>query len=116
MRRFELTDPEWGRLNAHLPKSKQGAGRPALDDRLFVNALIWIARTGWPWRDLPERFGPWERSYRRFSRWAKRGHWQAIFEAVQDPGLEWTMLDSTTVKARNASAGQKKVLARDQRP
>ena len=93
---------------AHLSRPKHGAGRLALDDRLFVNAVIWIARTGSPWRDLPERFGPWERSYRRFSRWAKQGHWQAVFEAVQDPDLEWAMLDSTTVKAHKASAGQKK--------
>lgn len=108
VRRYELKDAEWARLAPLLPGKAGDAGRSAADNRLFVNAVLWIARSGAPWRDLPERFGPWNSVYRRFRRWAQKGVWQRVFEAVQEPDLDWAMLDSTSVRAHQHAAGQKK--------
>ena len=108
VRRYELKDADWTRLAPLLPGKVGDAGRSAADNRLFVNAVLWIARSGAPWRDLPERFGPWNSVYRRFRRWAQKGVWQRVFEAVQDPDLDWVMLDSTSVRAHQHAAGQKK--------
>ena len=83
-------------------------GRSAADNRLFINAVIWIARSGAPWRDLPERFGLWNSVYQRFRRWTKEGVWQAVFEALQDPDLQWLMIDSTVIRAHQHASGQKK--------
>ena len=88
------------------PGTAGGTGR---NNQLFVNAVVWRVRTGVSWRDLPERFGNWNSIARRFRRWALAGAWQKIFQAVQEPDWEWVMLDSTTVKAPAAAAGQKKV-------
>ena len=63
-----------------------------------------------PWRDLPERFGSWNSVYRRFRRWAKAGLWQSIFDELQEPDLDWLMIDSTIVRAHQHAAGQKKVI------
>jgi transposase len=115
-RRYELTDREWKLIEPYLTGLKSQAGRTGIDNRLFINAVLWIARTGMPWRALPENFGPWERTYRRFSRWAKKGLWKTIFESVQDPDLDWAMIDSTIVRGHQASAGQKKAAARATRP
>nr|WP_197031956.1 IS5 family transposase [Hymenobacter swuensis] len=113
MRRYELKDADWARLAPLLPGKVGDAGRSAADNRLFVNAVLWIARSGAPWRDLPERFGPWNSVYRRFRRWAQTGVWQRVFEAVQDPDLDWAMLDSTSVRAHQHAAGQKKAAPRE---
>jgi len=108
-RRYELNDADWVRI-APLLKGKPGdVGRSSADNRLFINAVIWIARSGAPWRDFPERYGVWNSVYQRFRRWAKSGHWQAVFQALQDPDLDWTMLDSTLVRAHQQAGGQKKV-------
>ena len=112
VRRYELKDADWARLAPLLPGKVGDAGRSAADNRLFVNAVLWIARSGAPWRDLPERFGPWNSVYRRFRRWAQKGVWQRVFEAVQDPDLDWAMLDSTSVRAHQHAAGQKKAAPR----
>lgn len=112
MRRYELKDADWARLAPLLPGKTGDAGRSAADNRLFVNAVLWIARSGAPWRDLPERFGPWNSVYRRFRRWAQKGVWQRVFEAVQEPDLDWAMLDSTSVRAHQHAAGQKKARPR----
>lgn len=109
MRRYELSDQDWERI-ASLLKGKAGdVGRSGADNRLFINAVVWIARSGAPWRDLPSRYGAWNSVYQRFRRWAKSGHWKAIFQALQDPDLDWAMLDSTIVRAHQQAAGQKKV-------
>jgi transposase len=108
-RRYEISEQDWVRI-APLLKGKPGdVGRSGVDNRLFINAVIWIARSGAAWRDLPERYGAWNSVYQRFRRWAKAGHWQLVFEALQDPDLDWTMLDSTIVRAYQQAAGQKKV-------
>jgi putative transposase len=85
-----------------------GPGRNADDNRRFSNAVLWIARTEAPWADLPERFGKYDTVYQRFSNWAKKGRWQAIFEALQEPDLDWVMLDSSIVRAHQHAADRKK--------
>jgi transposase len=106
VRRHELSDAEWKRIEALLPirsgpVSKRG-------DRDFINAVIWRVRTGVPWRDLPERFGAWKTVYNRFARWAKRGNWERIFKAlaieVDETG---SLLDATIVRAHQDAAGGK---------
>ena len=110
MRRYEITDQQWQRV-AHLLPGKPGdVGRSAVDNRLFINGVLWMARSGAPWRDLPQRFGPWNSVYRRFRRWAKSGVWQHVFDQLQEPDLDWLMIDSTVVRAHQHAAGQKKAI------
>ena len=101
---------------AKVPGKETDPGRTA-DNRLFVHAVLWIARSGAPWRDLPERFGEWNSVYVRFNRWAKKGVWKRVFEELQEPDrtanrLDWIMTDSTIIRAHQHSAGQKKYSAR----
>jgi transposase len=107
-RRHAISDEQWVRIQELLPGRVGTPGRPAHDNRLFVDAVLWIGKTGAPWRDLPERFGPWNTVWRRFDRWAKQGVWQAVFDALQDPDLEWLILDSTVIRAHPHAAGAKK--------
>lgn len=107
MRRYEIKDYEWIRLEPLLPGKVGDVGRSAADNRLFINAVLWVARSGAPWRDLPERFGNWNSVYQRFRRWSRKGVWQQVFEALQEPDLDWLLLDSTTVRAHQHAAGQK---------
>ena len=92
-RRYELSDEQWQRIELLLPGREGCPGGRAEDNRLFVNAIVWMARTGAPWRDLPERFGHWNSVFQRFNRWAKSGVWQKVFEMLRDPDLESLMLD-----------------------
>lgn len=108
-RRYELTNDEFARIEPLLSGRPGTPGRNAVNNRQFINAVLWIARTGAPWQDLPERFGKYDTVYQRFNRWAKKGRWQAIFEALQEPDLDWVMLDSSVVRAHQHAAGQKKV-------
>ena len=82
MRRHALTDEQWVRLKPLVPKPKRGPSSTR-GDRLFIDAVLYRAKTGVPWRDLPERFGPWKSVYNRFSNWARKGHWQTIFRELQ---------------------------------
>ena len=109
MRRYEITDQQWQKVETLFPGKISDAGHTAADNRLFINAVLWIARSGAPWRDLPERFGPWNSVYQRFGRWAKASVWKTVFEQLQEPDLDWLMIDSTTVRAHQHAAGQKKV-------
>jgi putative transposase len=105
MRRYELTDEEWSRIEQLLPGRVGDPGAHGKDNRLFVNAVIWIARSGAPWRDLPERYGEWNSVYQRFNRWSKSGIWMKVFRALQSPDLKALMLDSTVVRAHQHAAG-----------
>ena len=84
MLRRMLTDDLWEKLQPLLPKPK---GRHGKDDRNFIEAALWIIRTGSPWRDLPTEFGPWNTVYNRFSRWAKRGYLDEILEILKKEGM-----------------------------
>ena len=108
MRRFELSDEQWLRVEGLLPGKTGDPGQPAKDNRLFLDAVLWIVRTGAPWRDLPERFGDWNSTFVRFNRWAKKGVWLRVFDALQDPDLEWVMLDATIIRAHVHAAGASK--------
>ncbi len=108
MRRFELSDEQWERVEGLLPGRPGTAGRSGEDHRLFLDAVLWVLRTGAPWRDLPERFGESNSVFQRFNRWAKKGVWQQVFDALQDPDLEWVMLDATIVRAHVHAAGARK--------
>ena len=106
--RHAISDEDWDRIQGLLPGRAGTPGARAKDNRLFVDAVLWIGKTGAPWRDLPERFGNWNSAARRFSRWAQGGVWQKVFEALQDPDLEWLILDSTIIRAHPHAAGAKK--------
>jgi transposase len=110
-RRLLLSDAAWARIATILAQSKSAAGAPPqLSDRDFVEAMLYLARTGCPWRDLPERFGAWDAVYQRFRRWQRRGIWQALFARL--PGelatVETLLLDSTIVRAHVHAAGAPK--------
>jgi transposase len=107
-RRHEISDTDWDRIKDLLPGQPGQHGGVAQDNRRFVNAVLWIARTGAPWRDLPERFGPWNSAWRRFDRWANKGVWARVMGALRDEDLEWLILDSTAVRAHPCAAGCKK--------
>ncbi len=88
------------------PDQKGSTGR---DNRMFVEGVLWIVRTGSPWRDLPEAFGDWNSVFRRFSRWSIKGVWWRIFETMSDdPDFEYLIIDSTIVRAHQHAAGAKK--------
>lgn len=109
MRRHEISDECWDRIKDMLPGRPGQNGWIAKDNRLFINAVLWIAKTGAPWRDLPERFGRWNSVWKRFDRWSFKGVWRQVFEALasQDPDLEWLILDSTVIRAHQHAAGKK---------
>ncbi|NEO64334.1 MAG: IS5 family transposase [Moorea sp. SIO4G2] len=109
MRRYALRDDQWERIKDLLPGRKETVGVTAKDNRLFVEAVLYRYRAGIPWRDLPERFGDFRVVHTRFSRWAKRGVWQQVFEALADDAdNEYAMIDSTIVRAHQHSAGAKR--------
>lgn len=115
--RHAITDEHWERIKGFLPGQPGDPGVTAKDNRRFVDAVLWIAKTGAQWRDLPERFGHWNSVWHRFDRWARKGVWQRVFEALQDPDLEWLILDSTVVRAHQHAAGAgKKTAARKPKP
>jgi transposase len=107
-RRHEIPDADWDRIKDLLPGQPGQHGGVAQDNRRFVNAVLWVARTGAPWRDLPERLGNWNSTWRRFDRWAAKGVWARVMAALRDEDLEWLILDSTTVRAHPAAAGAQK--------
>ena len=108
MRRYALRDDQWERIRDLLPGREGHVGVTAKDNRRFVEAVLWIARTGAPWRDLPGAFGNWNSQFRRFARWAKRGVWERLFAAMaDDPDFEYVILDATIVRAHQHGAGGK---------
>lgn len=92
-RRHELTDAQWERLAPLLPPQKPKTGRPALDHRRVVNGILWVLRTGAPWRDMPERYGKWQTVYSRFRRWRQAGIWERVLAALQQQADEGGELD-----------------------
>mgnify|MGYP001560568824 FL=1 len=107
-RRHALSDEQWERIKDALPGKSGDRGRTADDNRLFVDAVMWIGKTGAPWRDLPEVYGKWSSVHKRFIRWSKNGVWQMIFNTLAvDADTEWLMIDSSIVRAHQHSSGGK---------
>ena len=107
-RRYALRDDQWERIKDSLPGRESTVGVTAKDNRLFVEAVLYRYRTGIPWRDLPARFGDFRVVHTRFSRWAKTGVWQRVFEQLaEDADNEYAMIDATIVRAHQHSAGAK---------
>src|SRR5882762_11040108 len=100
---------QWERISLHIIGDERTRGSSGRDNRMFVEAVLWIVRTGSPWHDLPEVFGEWNSVFRRFSRWSRKGIWWRIFEAMSDdPDFEYLIVDSTIVRAHQHAAGAKK--------
>src|SRR2546426_4500866 len=109
MRRYALRDDQWDRIKDFLPGREGHVGGTAPDNRLFVEAVLYRYRAGIPWRDLPERFGDFRVIHLRHTRWSKKGVWHKIFNLLsQDKNNEYSMIDSTIVRAHQHSAGAKK--------
>ena len=117
-RRHEVSDEQWERLKSLLPPEKSGKqGRPAKSNRLMLNGILWVLRTGAPWRDLPTRFGPWRTVYSRFRRWTQRGVWTAVFEELsKDRDDETFIIDATIVRAHQDATGAQKKRDTGNRP
>src|SRR5574337_1914273 len=117
MARMWLRDGQFERIEALLPGKASDPGRTAADNRLFVEAVLWIARTGTPWRDLPPEFGPWNSVYQRFARWSRKGVWHLVFEHLAaDADFEEVFIDSTIVRAHQHAAGAPKKRRPSARP
>lgn len=107
MHRHGLTDKQWARLERVLPRQKTGPESIG-GDRLFIEAVLYRAKTGLPWRDLPERFGPWKSVYNRFANWARKGHWAAIFRELQfEVDKIGSIVDGSVVRAHQDASGGK---------
>lgn len=107
MRRHALTDKQWDRLQELLPRHRPGP-ISKLGDRLFIDAVLYRAKTGCPWRDLPEHFGSWRTVYNRFYNWADRGVWGQIFEALQlEIDETGSIIDASVVRAHQDASGGK---------
>lgn len=101
-----LRDDQWERLRGFVPGGRKGRRGPRSDGRRFFDAILWIARSGGRWRDLPERFGPYQTAKRRYYRWIEQGVFDRIFEAVSDePDMEWLAIDATVIRAQAQAAG-----------
>ena len=107
MARHAISGRDWQAVRGLLPRRG-----PRTDNRTFVNAVLWIDRTGAPWRDLPERLGDWNSQWRRFRRWAASGVWERVLAALADPDATTVILDSTVVRAHPHAAGAEKKAAR----
>ena len=114
-RRHELSDEEWTQLEGLLPPQQPATGRPARDHRTVLNGILWVLRTGAPWRDLPERYGSWQTAYSRFRRWREAGIWDRILSALQaeaaddgDVDGSLAMIDGSSIRAHQQAAGAPK--------
>jgi transposase len=105
MARKLLRDDQYKSITGMLPAQPGDPGRKS-DNRLFLEAVLWIARSGAPWRDLPPEFGEWNTVYQRFGRWSKKGVWHKVFaELAKDADFEEAFIDSTIIKAHQHAAG-----------
>ncbi len=115
IRRGEMSEQQWSRINPLLPPQKPHTGCPAKDHRTIINGILWVLRTGAPWRDLPSRYGAWSTVSGRFYHWRRMGLWQQALEALQmqadaDGKLNWDIhfVDGSIIRAHQHAAGAKK--------
>ena len=107
-RRHDISDRTWELLEPHLPGREGMWGGIAKDNRLFLNAVVWILRTGAPWRDLPPDLGDWKNVQRRFCRWRDKGMWEKLLDTlIDEPDYEWLMIDASHCKVHPHAAGAK---------
>ena len=107
MHRHALTDEQWTRLQPVLPKQRHGP-KSKIGDRQFIDAVLYRAKTGVPWRDLPERFGPWKSVYNRFNNWSRRGVWKRVYKDLQiRVDKTGSIVDGSSVRAHQDAAGGK---------
>ena len=118
MRRHQLTDEQWDAVEPLIPRKQARTGRPPANPREMLDGIFWVLRTGAPWRDLPERFGPWQTVYDYFSAWRKSGVFDRVLAALQvrlDKGgrIDWDLwcIDGSNVRAARCAAGAEKKVA-----
>jgi transposase len=108
MERFVLTDAQWAKMEPHCLGKPTDPGRSGKDNRLFVEAVLWVVRTGSPWRDLPAFFGKWNTVFKRYRDWVEADVFVRLFEACSDePDMEYAMIDATIVKVHRHGQGAK---------
>ncbi len=108
MNRWVLKDEQWERVAPLLPGKAGDPGRTGSDNRLFLEAVLWMVRTGAPWRDLPEAFGSWNTVFRRFRRWAQAGVVERLFQSLSgDPDFEYALIDGTIIRVHQHGTGAK---------
>ena len=108
MSRRTLTDEQWARIEGHLPGRSGTPGHSGVDNRLFVDAILWMAGNAARWRDLPEVFGKWSGVHARFRRWSHAGIWERLFHSMADtPDFEYVLIDSTISKVHADASGAK---------
>ncbi len=108
LHRHDISDRAWNLIEPHLQGRKGVWGGVAQDNRRFINAVLWILRTGAPWRDLPPQYGDWKNTHRRFCRWRDKGVWEQLLEQfIDDPDFEWLMIDASHVKVHQHATGAK---------
>ena len=115
MRRHELSDQQWERLEPLLPRRSPKGGPQYRNLRRTIHGMLWIFGTGAPWRDLPERYGPWQTVYHRFNQWRKEGTWDRIVAGLQaeldrEGKIDWNLfcIDGSSIRASRAAAGARK--------
>jgi transposase len=120
MKRHELTDEQWELVHPILPSRLAKTGRPPSDPRQMLNGILWILRTGAPWRDLPERLGPWQTVYDHFRNWRRDGVYDRLLEALhirldRNGQIDWDLwcIDGSSVRASRAAAGASKKVGGD---
>ena len=111
IRQYEITDEEWEQIKPYIPEEQAAGlrGRPSKDSRTMLNGIFWILRSGAAWRDLPERYGPWQTVYKRFVKWSEAGIFEKIFkDLAADADMQDISIDSICIKTHKSSAGAKK--------
>ena len=107
MNRLTLNDAQWAKIAPYCAGKETDRERTAADNRLFIEAVLWVIRTGSPWRDLPPEFGKWNSIYKRYRRWVQSDRFSNLFKALNEPDLEYAMIDGTIVKVHCHGQGAK---------
>jgi transposase len=108
LHRWVLKDEQWERMSPLLPGKPEDPGRSGSDNRLFLEAVLWMVRTSAPWRNLSATFGPWNTVFQRFRRWVQAGIFERLFQALSgDPDFEYALIDGTIIRVHQHGTGAK---------